>query len=41
MGLLYITKLQYGVMTKKYEGSVSYCPKLAIFGKIVRYSYVF
>jgi hypothetical protein len=35
MGLFCITDLQYGVTTKKYEVSVSFCPKLAIFGKTV------
>jgi hypothetical protein len=32
-GPLWITDPQYGGMTKKYGVSVSFCPKLAIFGK--------
>jgi hypothetical protein len=35
MGPLCISNPQYGVRIKKYKVSVSFCPKLAIFGKTV------
>jgi hypothetical protein len=35
MGPLCITDLQYGLTIKKYRVLVSYCQKLAIFGKTV------